>query len=192
MIFLKMCAPLNRSLGWSSVWCSVVPFATAGRSSKLDPWPLPRKTVNLSPSLSRDPGHRSKKSFPLWCSNLAWSSSILAEFVFIICSHEQSSFHNILIRLTPSTYPMGTVQYLMLSWQSVKLFCPHGHLATITNVNPNTGTVVSMLFHTALTLTPRLWESLAPERAIWGESSWVCLSVRTHERAQTHKHSNVV
>ncbi len=38
---LKICFPPNRSLGWSSVWCSVVRFATAGRSSKLDPWPLP-------------------------------------------------------------------------------------------------------------------------------------------------------
>lgn len=35
---LRMSSPLCRSSGWSSAWCSVVPSATAERSSRLEPW----------------------------------------------------------------------------------------------------------------------------------------------------------
>lgn len=40
MIIRCFCLLLYRSLGWFSAWCSAVPFATAGRSSKTDPRPL--------------------------------------------------------------------------------------------------------------------------------------------------------
>lgn len=61
-------------------------------------------------------------------------------------------------------------------------------LATTTNLNPHTVTVVSMLFRTVLTLTPWLWETVAQERGL----RWKQLSLPNgHTRTNLHTDTQV-
>ena len=115
---LKVCFPLNRSLGWSSVWCSVVLSETAGRSSKLDPRPPPppspkdciafRSNVDLCPSSTQGPRKYQYFLSTMVLTRLPWPNIPLffSEYFYI---YLLSQVANILIRLRPFTYPVGTV-----------------------------------------------------------------------------------
>lgn len=63
------------------------------------------------------------------------------------------------------------------------------HLAAIINFNRHTVAVVLMLFHTALTLTPWLWETLALREQSEGkaaEFAYLCTQIKTHMNAHRH------
>lgn len=150
---------------------------------------------------SRDPGYRScsKKSFSLWCSNqLSWPDLLLHSLNFYLFIYKQNSMRSYhsdkTIRISSGSSIISDTDQTIC-----QIVVPHGHLATITNFDPHTVAVVSMLFHTALTLTPRLWETLAQQEQSEvkaAEFAYPCTRIdthkHTHEHARTHKHSNVV
>lgn len=89
---------------------------------------------------------------------------------------------------------MGTVWFYDLT--ICQIVFPHGRLANVTNVKPTYCHSSVNAFSHSLDTDPLAVGNCSPGRAIWGESSWVCLSEHSDEHkqeaAKTHKHSNIV
>lgn len=134
-----------------------------------------------------------KKSFSLWCSNqLSWPDLLLHSLNFYLFIHKQNimrSYHSDkTIRISSGSSIISDTDQTIC-----QIVVPHGHLATITNYDPHTVAVVSMLFHTASTLTPRLWETLAQREQSEvkaAEFAYPCTRIDTHKHTHMNAHGH--
>lgn len=108
-------------------------------------------------------------------------------FVFAVTSKVAcASFQHIQIRLSPHIL---WEQYDFMTCQSVKLFFLMAVWRTLQMLNPHTVIAVSMLFHTALTLTPWLWETVAQgeqSEVKAAEFAYLSIQMNTHMNPQRH------
>ena len=200
-LLLKLCFPLNRSLGWSSVWCSVVLSETAGRSSKLDPRPSPppspkdciafRSNVDLCPSPTQGPGKYQYFLSTTVLTRLPWPDILLyfSEYFYI---YLLSQVANILLRLQTIHISSGNSMNSAADLTICQIVSPH--LAIWQPVRIWTrilSQTCQSFFRTALTLTPSAVGNCSPrEHSEVKAAEFACTCA--HMSARTHERSNVV